>query len=147
MLRAAYKAQRDYGNTLFHIEQPAMAIDAYRRAISLAPPDEEWRVRDELARHFRETGQSDAEVDQLLASLAKYPSQDATRGHLVVAFLKLGKYRQAELEADTAITRGGSTQVYHALHVLADSAIRAGAPPGAIVVDVATDQMTVAAFR
>jgi hypothetical protein len=135
----SFKAQRDYGNTLFHIDQPSLGIEAYQRAIALAPRDEKWEVRDELARHFRETGQPAAEVSELLASLAEKPGQDATRGHLVAAYLRLGKYEQAGLEADTAIRRGGSEHVYHALQALADSARRAGAPPGSINVDVATE--------
>jgi hypothetical protein len=128
----SFKAQRAYGNTLFWMDQPAMALDAYEHAIALAPSDQSWRARNELARHFRERGERQLEAAELRASLAERSNQDEARGLLVVAYLELGDYAAAEFEADTALVNGGSHHVYAQLRSIADSADRVRAPPGSI---------------
>jgi tetratricopeptide (TPR) repeat protein len=128
----SFKAQRAYGNTLFWMDQPGMALEAYERAIALSPSDQSWRTRNELARHFRARGERELEAAELRASLAEMPTQDDTRGLLVVAYLELGNYEAAAFEADTAIVNGGSTHVYAELKSIADSADRVGAPRGSI---------------
>jgi hypothetical protein len=128
----SFKAQRAYGNTLFWMDQPAMGVAAYERAIELGPADQRWRMRNELARHFRERGERGLEAAQLIASLAEKPNQDEARGRLVVAYLELGNYMAAERQADTAIVNGGAQRIYGQLKSIADSANRVGAPPGSI---------------
>jgi hypothetical protein len=114
------------------MDQPAMGVAAYERAIELGPADQRWRMRNELARHFRERGERGLEAAQLIASLAEKPNQDEARGRLVVAYLELGNYMAAERQADTAIVNGGAQRIYGQLKSIADSANRVGAPPGSI---------------
>ncbi len=54
------------------------------------------------------------------------------------AYLALGAYAEAARQADTALARGASVQVFGGLRTLADSAARAGAPPGSIRIRVVT---------
>jgi len=132
----SFKAQRAYGNTLFWMDQPAMALEAYERAIALSPSDQSWRTRNELARHFRERGERELEAAELRASLSEKPNQDQARGLLIVAYLELGNYEAAEFQADTAMVNGGSPRVYAQLKSIADSADRVGAPRGSINIEL-----------
>jgi len=132
----SFKAQRAYGNTLFWMDQPAMALEAYERAIALSPSDQSWRTRNELARHFRARGERELEAAELRGSLAEKPNQDDARGLLIVAYLELGNYGAAEFQADTAMVNGGSPRVYAQLKSIADSADRIGAPRGSINIEL-----------
>lgn len=128
----SFRTQRGYGDLLFAIDKPGLALEAYRRAIALSPPGQAWRVRNNLARWFRMTGERAQEVVELRASLASEPAQGDIRGYLVAALLALGQYGDAAGEADSAMARGGSATVFAALRAVADSAARVGAPPGSI---------------
>ena len=128
----SFRTQRGYGDVLFAIDKPGLALEAYRRAIALSPPGQAWRVRNNLARWFRMTGERAQEVVELRASLASEPAQGDSRGYLVTALLALGQYGDAASEADSALARGGSATVFGALRAVADSAARVGAPPGSI---------------
>ena len=130
----SFRAQRAYGDLLFALERPVPAVEAYRRAIDLSPPALAWRVRNNLARWFRLTGERRLEVVELRASLAAEPGQGDSRGYLVAALLATGEYASAATEADSALGRGGSATIFSQLRALADSAARVGAPPGSIQV-------------
>jgi len=136
----SYKAQRIYGNTLFWMGHVEDGRAAYDRAIALAPRSEIWHIRDELARHYRDDGRSDLEVEQLRASLRLMPFQQEARGWLVAAELRLGKYHDAERDAYAAIAYRAPQQVFRSLLQLADSAIRVKAPAGSVKVEIATDE-------
>jgi len=132
----SFRAQRDYGNTLYEIGHAPEGQQAYERAIALAPASESWAVRNELARHFRETGKGMESVDQLRRSLAAEPRQPRTRADLVAVLLWVGDYDGARAEADTAIGLGGLREVFGPLRSIADSARRVGAPAGSVNIGV-----------
>lgn len=131
----SFRAQRGYGDLLFALDKPTEALEAYRRAIALSPPALAWRVRNNLARWFRTTGERAQEVVELRASLASEPAQGDIRGYLVSALLALGQYDDAAREADAALARGASVEVFAGLRSIADSAARVAAPPGSIKID------------
>ena len=134
----SYRAQRAYGEVLFGLGQDSLAMDAYRRALALAPPGFGWQVRNDLARRFRVMGAAGPEVEQLEASLLERPDQEDARGYLIAALLVLGKYKEAVAQADTALARGGNGTAFRAVRALADSAARVAAPPGSVRVGVAS---------
>ena len=77
-------------------------------------------------------GETNAEAEHFRASLAQRPDQEDTRGYLIAADLALGAYDEAMRLADSALARGGTPAVFAGLRRLADSAAKAGAPPGSV---------------
>jgi predicted Zn-dependent protease len=75
-------------------------------------------------------------VGELQASLSVDPDQEETWNYLVLANLAQGAYADAARHAEEAMARGGSVQLFGGLRTLADSAARAGAPPGSIRIRV-----------
>jgi tetratricopeptide (TPR) repeat protein len=132
----SYRAQRGYAEVLFAIGRDSLAVEAYQRAVALAPSGFAWRVRNDLARRYRVMGASGPEVDQLTLSLAERPDQEDSRGYLITALLVLGRYKEAIAEADSALARGGNRAAFGGVRALADSAERIGAPPGTVRVGV-----------
>ena len=132
----SFRAQRAYADVLFAIGQPQLALDAYERALALAPRGSVWRVRNDFARSLRGQGDRASEAVQLRQSLAERPDQDDDRGYLVAADLATGDYRGASLEADTALARGGKPDVFRGLKAIADSAARVKAPVGSIRIQI-----------
>jgi len=136
----SYRSQQAYGYQLFEMGLRDRAIEAYTRAITLAPPRHEWRVRNDLARRFFAEGRYDLAVDQLSASLRMAPDREETWNYLVLGYLGLGDYAQAARLADSALARGGSRVVFGGHRALADSAARDRAPPGSIRIRVVPAQ-------
>lgn len=132
----SFRAQRAYADVLFELRQPGPAMRAYDSAIALSPPSLAWRVRNDYARQLRARGEREAEVQQLRASLAGNRDQDDTRGYLITALLALGRYEEAAREADAARARGDRNEVFAGLRALADSARRAAAPAGSVIVQI-----------
>lgn len=131
----SYKVQQAYANTLYEISQPQMGTAAYRRALELAPASVRWQVHNNFAASLRAVGATEAEVEQLAASLRIRPDQAEPRGHLIAAYLLLGRYEDAIRAADDALKRG-SFRFFEDMKALADSALRVQAPPGSIKIGV-----------
>ncbi|MDB4913663.1 MAG: hypothetical protein JWM95_1307 [Gemmatimonadetes bacterium] len=134
----SFRTRRAYGNVLFDLDRPEMAIEAYRQAIAFSPHGLQWRMRNDLAQHFRERGERAQEVEQLTASLAQEPRQEDIRGHLISAYLDLGRYADAASAVDSAIAHGAPRAVFDRARAVADSAARVNAPPGSIKVGITT---------
>ncbi len=134
----SYRMQKAYGYALFESGRRERAIEAYQRAVALAPANQVWRVRNDLARRYWEEGKDQEALDQLRQSMIAAPDQEETWNYLILAYLALGAYAEAARQADTALARGASVQVFGGLRTLADSAARAGAPPGSIRIRVVT---------
>lgn len=128
----SYRAQRAYAEVLYDLGQERLAEAAYHEALRLAPPSTTWRVHNDWARRLRLLEDTPAEARQLEESLRLAPAQEDTRGHLVAAYLLLGRYGDAAAMADSAIARGGQRGVFGALRAKADSAAQAGAAPGSV---------------
>jgi hypothetical protein len=62
--------------------------------------------------------------------------EQETWHYLILGYLNLGEYPTARDEADAALARGFSAEVFGDLRALADTALKAGAPPGSIRVRV-----------
>ncbi len=134
----SFRTQRAYGEVLFELGQRELALEAYQRAMVLAPAGQAWRVRNDLARRFRLLEETAPEVEQLRRSLEEQPAQEDTRGYLIAGYLSLGRYADAAREADTALALGATPKVFQGLRALADSAARVGAPPGSVRIRIST---------
>jgi protein O-mannosyl-transferase len=132
----SWRAQKAAGSAHFAAREIEASLDAYDRALQLAPRADVWQVRNDLARRLFEAGEDSLAVDQLRSSLRASPDRVETRHYLVLGLLALGRYRAAAAEADSAVTRGGPAELFGGLRSLADSAARAHAPPGSIRVRV-----------
>ena len=132
----SYRMQTAYAYTLFEDGQREEGIQAYRRAIALAPVAHLWRVRNDLARRYFAEGNLELAVKELQASLSVDPDQEETWNYLVLAYLAQGAYGEAARHAEEAMARGGSVGLFGGLRTLADSAARAGSPPGSIRIRV-----------
>jgi len=132
----SYRMQTAAAYTLFEAGQREEGIKAYRRAIALAPIAHLWRVQNDLARRYFAEGNLALAVGELQASLSVDPDQEETWNYLVLANLAQGAYADAARHAEEAMARGGSVQLFGGLRTLADSAARAGAPPGSIRIRV-----------
>jgi len=132
----SYRMQTASGFALFKLGAREQAAQAYERALALAPPKHLWRVRNDIARRYWEAGKDSLAVAQLEQSLEEAPDQEETRSYLVLGYLALGDYAEAARQADVALARGGKPAEFRELRALADSAARAGAPPGSVKVRV-----------
>jgi hypothetical protein len=132
----SFRAQRAHGEVLFLAGRRAEGIAAYGQAIQYAPAAEVWRVRNDLARRYYEEGQAALAVEQLLVSRQEAPMEQETWHYLILGYLNLGEYPIARDEAGAALARGFSAEVFGDLRALADTALKAGAPPGSIRVRV-----------
>jgi len=135
----SFRVQRAYGDLMFAFDRVSEALTAYDQAMALSPPNLAWRVRNDLARQLRQTGDRAREIVELRRSIASEPNQRDTRGYLVSALLAAGRYAEAAVECDSALARGLNQDVFTRLKATADSAARAIAPPGSIDIRMVTD--------
>lgn len=132
----SWRSQLSYASLLFESGQRDSAIARYRRALEYAPPQERWKVANDLALEWFAAEDPARAVEQLRISLREAPTQQTTRHYLVLGLLMLGSYDEAASQSDSAMARGGSPVVFQELRVLADSARKLRLPPGAIRIRV-----------
>jgi tetratricopeptide (TPR) repeat protein len=132
----SWKTQGALANLLYAEGQRASAIDLYQRAISLAPVEQAWRARNELAERYLGEGRYDMAIEQLRASQAAVPDKRQTWRDLILGYLALGDYPVAARLADSAMALGGSEELFGALRATADSAFREKAPAGTIRIEL-----------
>ena len=132
----SYRMQQAYAQVLFKLGYRDESIAVYRAAVALAPARHAWRVRIDLARRYWEAGENALAMEQVMASRTAAPEEGLPRQYQVIGYLALGRYADAARQADSALARGVSPEVFMPLRALADSAARAGAPPGSIRVRV-----------
>jgi tetratricopeptide (TPR) repeat protein len=134
----SYRMQQAYALVLFKLGYRDESYGVYREAIALAPARHAWRVRIDLARRYGEAGENALAMEQVMASRSAAPDEGLPRQYQVIGYLALGRYADAARQADSALARGVMPEVFTPLRALADSAARAGAPPGSIRVRVRT---------
>ena len=132
----SWRTQLSYGTALLELGQRTSGLEAYQRALALAPARLAWRVRNDLAQRYFATEENQRAVEELRASLELAPDIEETRHYLVLGYLTLGEYGRARAEADSALARGFSSQLFGELRALADTAELKRVPPGAIRIRV-----------
>ena len=107
------------------------AEEEYRVAIALAPP---WvsTVYLDYANRLRLKGHCYPAVELYRKSLAVNPKDMPVRASLTSCLIHLGKYEEALEETSLGLSSGSQLGTWRWLRRTADSAQRAGAPPGSV---------------
>jgi len=130
----SWRVQQVYGDMLFNQGHAAEAIAAFRRAIDLAP--EAWRPRNLLAQRLRMIRDDSDAVMLLRVSLAEDPRQIQTLSALPPALIAVGRYEEAKRLADSIVVAEHAPPLMVLLSRVADSAMKAHAPPGSVRIGV-----------
>ena len=126
----SWRAQLNHANLLFERGERPAAMQAYERAIALAPSS--WQVRHAYARRLRATGDEHRALEQLGLSLVEEPSNNEAMRDMIAVLLALGRYAEARALVMQVISRGEMSPELLQLGRLADSALAVKAPPGSI---------------
>lgn len=130
----SWRVQQAYGDMLFRERRPAEAIAAFRRSIDLAPSP--WQPRNYLAAQLRLIGDDSDAVMLLRVSQQEDPRQIQTVAALGPALIGAGRYLEAKQLADSVIAAEQAPPMMVQLSRIADSAMKANAPPGSIRIGV-----------
>jgi protein O-mannosyl-transferase len=126
----SWRVQQVYGDMLFNQRHIPEAVAAFRRAIDLAP--EPWRPRNFLASRLRLIGDDKDAVVLLRASLHDDPRQIQTLAALPPALIGAGDYEGAKRLADSIVVAEHAPPLMVSMSRIADSAMKAKAPPGSV---------------
>jgi hypothetical protein len=112
----------------------------YRMAIALAPPFVSTVYLD-YANRLRLRGFCYPAVDLYRKSLAADSTSGPVRASLAACLINIGKYQEALAETAIGIASGEQVGTWQWLQRTADSAQRAGAPPGSVRPTVSIDTL------
>lgn len=126
------------------------AEQEFRLSIALAPPNVST-VYLAYANRLRLRGFCYPAVELYRKSLEVSPASHAVRASLVACLINLGKYQEALQETALGLASGEESGTWRWLRRTADSALRAGAPPGSVrptsPVDTLTGDVKIGATR
>lgn len=126
----SYRAHHAFAQLLYTGGHERAAVTEFHMAMALYPRS--WWIRNELANRFRERGECYPALELYAESLRIEPDQPGARASRIACFLHLGRYEDAMAEADLAIAAGRAAEDFIGYRAVADSAARAGAPPGTV---------------
>jgi len=107
------------------------AEEEYRVAIALAPPGVSTVYLD-YANRLRLRGFCYPAAELYRKSLAIDPNNLPVRASLTACLIHMGKYEEAIEETSLGLSSGEKLPTWRWLRRTADSALRAGAPPGSV---------------
>jgi tetratricopeptide (TPR) repeat protein len=132
----SWRANANHGDLLFREGRLEEGRAAYARAIAFAPSP--WWIRHAFARHLSRTGDHDAALAQLATAIAEFPGQPEMLRDVIATLINMGRYGEARGIATRLIDAGRESAEIVRLGRLADSAVVAGAPAGAVRVEIAS---------
>jgi Flp pilus assembly protein TadD len=132
----SWRANANHGDLLFREGRLEEGRAAYARAIAFAPSPC-W-IRHAFARHLSRTGDHDAALAQLATAIAEFPGQPEMLRDVIATLINMGRYGEARGIATRLIDAGRESAEIVRLGRLADSAVVAGAPAGAVRVEIAS---------
>jgi tetratricopeptide (TPR) repeat protein len=127
----SFRAHEALAEAYFQIEMERMAEVEYRLAIQYAPR-QLTRPSMSYAHRLRSRGFCYPAAALYRKALQVYPSFLAAQAGLIACALDLGLYREAALNARLAISMDWERPAFQIALAVADSALRAGAPPGTV---------------
>lgn len=132
----SYRAWHAYADLQWAHGDKRSAIRSYNYALAMYPPA--WWIRNDLAVRFQSEGECYPALELFAESLRLQPHQAGARAARIACLLRLGRYPEAAVEADSALAMGYSADrmtgldTFEGLRATADSAHRVAAPPGTI---------------
>ena len=127
----SFQAHHALGEMYLLAGAEGRAEPEFRLAIALAPPNES-NVYLAYANLLRLRGFCHPAAELYRKSLGVNPAGDEVRASLVACLIELGNYPEALREIPIGLSYGGETRTWLRLQQAADSALKAGAPPGSI---------------
>lgn len=137
----SYRAHHALAEMYVLAKAERRAEEEYRLSILLAPPNVSTVYLD-YANRLRLRGHCYPAAELYRKSLAIHPANLAVRASLVACLIDLGKYQEALDEIATGLTYAERPATWIQLRHTADSALKAGAPPGSVRLIVPADSLT-----
>jgi tetratricopeptide (TPR) repeat protein len=131
----SYRAHHALAEMYFLAGSEGRAEREYRLAIAYSPPKVS-QVYLDYANKLRLKGFCYPALELYRKSLQIHPNNMAARASLVACLMQLGNYREALDAARVGISYDWQRETWQWLRFKADSALRAGAPPGSINIQV-----------
>lgn len=135
----SYRAQQAYGSVLFQVGMERTAERHYQKAIALYP--HAWPLLLEYADKLRERGHCNAALLYYKQVLALTPQQSGPRASEIACLVYTGNYALAVREARIGGGYGIQTGTFGLYKQIADSALRANAPTGSVVLPPPIDSL------
>jgi protein O-mannosyl-transferase len=126
----SYRAHHAQAQNLWRLGYEGGSVSSFHTAMALYPPA--WWVRNELANRFRLRGDCYPALELYDRSLEIEPNQPATRASRIACLVYLGRYEEAIQAAEEGVALGTDVEDFRIYRATADSARRAGAPPGSV---------------
>ena len=127
----SFRAHHALGEMYLLADASGPAEREFRAAIALAPPHES-NVYLAYADMLRRRGHCYPAAELYRRSLTISPGAHSVRMSLIACLIELGRYPEAQQEISKGVPYGEHTRTWLRLREAADSALRAGAPPGAV---------------
>lgn len=127
----SYRAHHALAEMYVLAKADGKAEQEYRLSIALAPPTVSTVFLD-YANRLRLRGFCYPAADLYRRSLAISPNVQPVRASLVACLINLGKYDEALKETSIGLASGEEAGTWRWLQQAADSALKAGAPPGSV---------------
>ena len=135
----SYRAQQAFGSVLFELKSEREAVGHYLRAIALYP--KAWPLLLDYADKLRERGHCDAALRYYRMVLELTPQQSGPRASEVACLIYTGDYAKASREARIGGGYGIQTGTFGLYGHIADSALKADAPIGSVVLPPPIDSL------
>ena len=137
----SYRAHHALAEMYFLAGSEGRAEKEYRLAIELSPTKIS-QVYLDYANRLRLKGICYPAIQLYREALVMHPNNMAARASLVACYMHLGQYREALAEARLGISYDWQRPTWLALRNTADSALRAGAAPGSVKLDLPSDSVS-----
>jgi tetratricopeptide (TPR) repeat protein len=141
----SYRAQEAYGSVLFQVGMQGSGERHYQKAIALYP--HAWPLLLDYADKLRELGRCDAALIYYNQVLALTPQQSGPRASEIACLIYTGNYALAVKEARVGSGYGIQTGTLGIYGRIADSALKAHAPIGSVVLPPPIDTLPTPARR
>jgi len=135
----SYRAQQAFGSVLWELHSEREAVGHYLRAIELYP--KAWPLLLDYADKLRERGHCDAALKYYRMVLELTPQQSGPRASEVACLIYTGDYAKASREARIGGGYGIQTGTFGLYGHIADSALKANAPIGTVVLPPPIDSL------
>ncbi len=137
----SYRAHHALAELYWGAKLEARAEQEYRMAIAQSPP-RLTQVAVDYANRLRLKGFCYPAAELYRQALEVHPNFLNIRASLIACLLHIGAYREARSLAHIGVSYGLQTESWARIRATADSALRVGAPPGSVAIDLPSDSVS-----